>query len=125
MLEKRKMAGCGFGRMPENKRRIMIFLEGNNTLRCVFSGRLDGTICSDIEGELRQRVADFVQGKEQPQLIFDLADVEYISSAFLRLCLVHCKMVGKSGFWLARISGDVYKVFHISGFTEFMQVVDS
>ncbi|MDR3234843.1 MAG: STAS domain-containing protein [Planctomycetaceae bacterium] len=100
----------------------MKFTETGNTLQCTFSGRLDGEVCAELERPLRQRINGFLQKSQEARLVFDLAGVEYVSSAFLRLCLIHCKLTGKTGFTIVRPSDNVYKVFRISGFTEIMQV---
>jgi len=102
--------------------RFMHFLETDNTLNCVFSDRLDGYACPEIERELSLRVANFKKGRQDAQLVFDLTDVIYISSAFLRICLIYCKTFGKHHFSVANVSEDIHKVFHISGFIEIMHV---
>jgi len=102
----------------------MHFVEIDNTLNCLFSDRLDGYICSEIERELSHRVADFKKGRKGKdiQIVFDLAEAVFISSAFLRICLIYCKMFGEQRFSVANVSDDIYKVFHISGFVEIMHV---
>jgi anti-anti-sigma factor len=100
----------------------MIFLESGNTLHCFFSGRLDGSVCSVIEPALHERVTGFIKNRETIGVVFDLSDVVYVSSAFLRICLIHCKLVGKNNFFVNHTSEDIHKVFHISGFAEIMHV---
>ncbi|MDR3182465.1 MAG: STAS domain-containing protein [Planctomycetaceae bacterium] len=108
----------------------MKFTETGNTLLCNFTGRLDGEVCAEIERPLKSRINEFFtkqqhQDNQKAQLVFDLNGVDYISSAFLRLCLIHCKLAGKTSFTVARTSNNVYNVFRISGFTEIMQVDDA
>lgn len=100
----------------------MDFSENGDTLCCFFSGRLDGSVCSEIEPGLLCRVDNFKQNRPGIALVFDLAEVDYISSAFLRLCLIHCKSVGKNYFSVVNTSEEIHKVFHISGFSEIMNV---
>lgn len=102
--------------------RRMEFLESGGALRCLFTGRLDGTVCSEIEPDLYRRIAEFRRENAVAELIFDLAGVNYISSAFLRICLIHCKSIGKSRFSVVGTSEEIHKVFHISGFSEIMRV---
>jgi len=100
----------------------MTFTEIGNTLHCSFSDKLDGHICSTIEQGLACRIDEFKNHCQDAQIIFDLAGVVFISSAFLRLCLIQFKTFGKSRFFITNVSEDVYKVFHVSGFVEIMNV---
>ena len=101
---------------------IMDFSENNDTLYCLFSGRLDWTVCSEIERDLLQRVTSFKSNHGNVKLTFDLADVVYVSSAFLRICLICCKTIGKNCFSITNTSEDIHNVFRISGFAEIMNV---
>ena len=101
----------------------MNFLEIDDTLFCLFSGRLDGYVCSEIENDLLCQVNDFKKNRKSVRLTFDLADVVFISSAFLRICLICCKIIDKNGFAITNVSEETYNVFHISGFVEIMNVV--
>lgn len=101
----------------------MIFEEEEDTLRCVFSGDLDSQLCGDLEAPLSDKVAGFMKNRDVTYLIFDLTDVRYICSAFLRLCLFHCKAVGSRNFRIENPSSEVNRVFQIAGFTEIMNIV--
>jgi len=98
----------------------MNFAESDNTLRCVFSGKLDTLTCSNIENMLYERIAGFLRDRDVASLVFDLADVHYVSSAFLRLCLCHFKSAGSKNFRIENPSPNVRQVFQVSGFTEIM-----
>ena len=103
----------------------MDFLEIDNSLICLFSGRLDGSVCSEIEHDLLRHVSDFKQyrtDKEGIYLNFDLTDVVYVSSPFLRICLMCFKTFGKDCFSVTNVSEEIHKVFHISGFADIMNV---
>lgn len=101
----------------------MHFSEVGNTLNCSFSGRLDGGLCSEIEHDLLHRVSDFKKGHEDVRLNFDLAGVVFISSPFLRLCLICLRTLGKESFFITNASDDIHQVFRISGFTDIMHVL--
>lgn len=100
----------------------MIFSEIDNTLHCSFSERLDGNVCSGLERELLHRATEFKNSREAAQIVFDLHGVPFISSVFLRLCLIHLKSFGKERFAVTSVSEEIYKVFYVSGFTEIMNV---
>jgi len=100
----------------------MEFLEVDNALHCSFLGRLDGHVCSEIEQPLLKRVSDFKNHRASVRLTFDLANVVYISSAFLRICLICCRTFGKDSFSITNVSDEIHNVFRISGFSEIMDV---
>ena len=99
-----------------------VFQEIDGMLNCVFSGRLDEGICSEIELDLLQHVSHFKNGREDVRLNFDLAGVVFISSPFLRLCLIGFRAFGKEGFSVSNVSDDIQQVFRISGFADMMHV---
>ena len=101
---------------------IMDFTEIDNTLYCSFSKRLDGQACSLIEGELVRRIADFREHNKDGRCVFDLNKVTFVSSAFLRLCLMQFKTFGKNLFSITNVSKEMYTTFHVSGFAEMMHV---
>ena len=101
----------------------MNFSEIDNALHCSFPGRLDGLTCSNIEHELLCRVTKFKGNRTNVRLIFDLNGVVYISSLFLRICLMHFKTFGKNNFSVRNVSDEILKVFRISGFAEIMDVI--
>ncbi|MDR0706051.1 MAG: STAS domain-containing protein [Planctomycetaceae bacterium] len=101
----------------------MNFIESDNMLRCIFSGKLDTLTCSKIEETLNQRIAGFLEKQDVACLVFDLSEVDYVSSAFLRICLCHFKAAGKKNFRIENLKPDVRHVFMISGFTEIMNIV--
>ena len=100
----------------------MNFLEKDNTLHCLFSGKLDGSVCSKIEQDLLKRVSRFKECRENIKLIFDLGEVVFISSAFLRICLICYKTVGENFFHVTNTSEEIHKVFRVSGFSTIMNV---
>ncbi|MDR0611540.1 MAG: STAS domain-containing protein [Planctomycetaceae bacterium] len=100
----------------------MNFTECDNTLRCIFSGKLDTLTCSGLEETLNKRIAGFLEKQDVACLVFDLSEVDYVSSAFLRICLCHFKSAGKKNFRIENPTPDVRQVFTISGFTEIMNI---
>ena len=101
---------------------MMDFEESGNTLRCSFSGDLGADVCALLETELKDRIAGFLQGREEYEIVFDLTGTRYMASAFLRLCLFHCKLAGNKNFRIENPSDDLKKVFTIAGFTEMMNI---
>jgi anti-sigma B factor antagonist len=59
--------------------------------------------------------------KDADSLIFDLTDVEYISSSFLRLCLISSKeMKGKMS--IINVAKSVFNVFKLAGMIKILNI---
>ena len=101
----------------------MIFSEIDNTLYCTFSEQLDGSFCPVFEQELAHHIAEFKTTHKDARLVFDLDKVVFISSTFLRICLIHFKTCEQDCFTIANVPEEIYKVFYVSGFTEIMNVI--
>lgn len=78
-----------------------------------FSGRLDGTNSAAADTKLADAVS------RNPALILDLAALDYISSAGLRVLLKAAKQAqtAKQKLILAGLQPSVKQVFEISGFS--------
>jgi anti-anti-sigma factor len=89
--------------------------EGN--LICSFSGTLNSDVCLKMAGEISAKTSE-TKGK----LIFDLKQVDYIASAFLRICQKSYKDTGAERFSIINLSPSVKKVFKVTGFEKFMNI---
>lgn len=88
----------------------------NNTLLLEVEGRLD-TVTSP---ELEQKIGDLNGVKE---LIIDLKNLEYISSAGLRVILKAQKMInGKGTMIIKNVKENIMEVFNITGFSDFLTI---
>ncbi len=96
--------------------------ENGNQLCCRFEPELNSDVCANLEGTLADRIAAARQVNPDLHVVFDMTDVRYISSAFLRLCLFHCKRAGVEQFRLTHVPEDIKKVFAIAGFVEMMKI---
>ena len=86
-------------------------------LTCIFSGRIDSADCEKWEGELFDRL-----GKSFKPVIFDMNGVEYVSSAFLRICVQVSKSIGSDVFSMINVGPYVKKVLKLSGFEKHLNV---
>ena len=86
------------------------------------AGRLDGSTAEEVENKL----ATFVAAKET-QLVLNLAKLEYISSAGLRVLLGTQKKAAKQQgeMRLAGVNASVKDVLDIAGFTQFFKLFDT
>lgn len=80
-----------------------------------FSNRLDTMECVRIEGEVLQKA----QAAAQP-VVFDLAGVDFVASAFLRLCLVVQQKASGNPLTLVNVCPPIKKVFKIAGLDKFV-----
>lgn len=83
-------------------------------------GRLDGNNAGAAEAVFLGQLAE---GKGQ--FIFDFAELQYISSAGLRVILVAAKKLraSKGRMICASLTEQVFDVFEMSGFTSILEIV--
>lgn len=101
----------------------MTFELDEDQIRCIFSGKLDSRACDNISRPLNDQLTGFLKNRDAAYVVFDLKDVRYVSTVFLRLCLFHCKQVGVKNFRVEHPCGEVNRVFQIAGFTDVMTIV--
>ena len=83
----------------------------------VISGRLDTNSSPKLETELRQSVGGI------KELVFDFSEVEYISSAGLRVLLAAQKVMNRQGSMkLIGVGSEVMEVFEITGFSDILTI---
>ncbi len=81
------------------------------TLICTFSERMDTANCEQVEEELFNKVRE-----AKVPVVFNVQAVDYVASAFLRMCLRAVKEVGANNFSVINVHPNVKKVFKIAGF---------
>lgn len=87
------------------------------TLTMELVGRLDTTTAPQLESELKTSLNDVTE------LVFDLAKLEYISSAGLRVLLAAQKVMNKQGKMVVRNANEEIKgVFDITGFCDILTI---
>lgn len=86
------------------------------------TGRLDSVSSQDLQNELSRRIGD-----GDTAIVLDLKNLEYISSAGLRvLLLVGKELQTQSGqLILCALNENVREVFEVSGFISLFPVFDS
>ena len=81
------------------------------------AGRLDTTTAQMLAAEFKHSTVG------ADTLIFDLKDLEYISSAGLRVLLSAQKVMNKQGKMVVRnVNEDVMEVFDITGFIDILTI---
>ena len=93
----------------------------NTTLTVALIGRLDAVTAMDLDKELKISL-DGVK-----ELIFDLAKLDYIASAGLRILLKYQKLMDKNGneMKIKNVKVEVKEVLDMTGFSDFLNIIDS
>ena len=91
-------------------------LEGSK-LTLILEGRLDTVTAPALEAELKQSLNDVTE------LVFDFSNLEYISSAGLRVLLSSQKIMNKQGSMVIRhVNETIMEVFEVTGFIDILSI---
>lgn len=90
--------------------------EGEDAVRILLKGRIDSNNAAEIEKEIQEQLSE-AKGKD---VILDMADLDYISSAGLRVILRVRKACPK--LRIVNVRSEVYEILEMTGFTEMMTV---
>ena len=89
----------------------------NESATLIVSGRLDTQTAPELEKELDSVLADI------KELIFDFANLEYVSSAGLRVILKAQKAMNAQGSMkLTGVNDSIMEVFDITGFLDILTI---
>lgn len=90
----------------------------NGVLMLTLEGRLDTNTSPDLDKEIGTDLTADVQ-----TLILDLKDLEYISSAGLRVLLAAQKKMNKQGNMVVKNANDmIMDVFQVTGFIDILTI---
>ena len=87
-----------------------------NVCKLALRGRLDTTTAPELEAELK----DGLDGIES--LEFDLSNLEYISSAGLRVLLFAQKAMAGKTMVVKNVKPEIMEVFEITGFNDILTI---
>ena len=91
--------------------------KNGSTLTIALEGRLDTTTAPDLEKEVRTGLDGVTE------LIMDMAKLEYISSAGLRVLLAAQKLMAKQGgMKVVHVNEMVMEVFEVTGFADILTI---
>ena len=92
-------------------------MQNGTQLTIKLIGRLDTITAPALDAELKSSLNGI------DSLVFDLEQLEYVSSAGLRSLLVAQKTMGKQGeMKVIHVCEDVQEIFEITGFTEIFTI---
>ncbi len=86
-------------------------------LTAVIEGRVDTTTAPELEKSLKEDMEGCTE------LILDFKNVEYISSAGLRVLLSAQKIMSKQGeMTLINVNSDIMEIFEVTGFSDILTI---
>ena len=86
-------------------------------LTVAITGRLDTTTAPQLEAEFKQNIG----GVEK--LVLDLAALEYLSSAGLRVLLAAQKVMNKQGEMIIKnVNETINEIFEVTGFIDILTI---
>ncbi|WP_028510461.1 STAS domain-containing protein [Ruminococcus sp. NK3A76] len=89
----------------------------NETLTISVDGRLDTITSPELENE----VTSSIRGIKE--LVFDFNELDYISSAGLRVLLAAQKLMSEQGsMYITGCSEDILSIFEITGFSDILTI---
>ena len=91
--------------------------QDGTTLDVAIVGRLDTTTAPQVEEELSGKLDNITE------LVLDCTDLEYISSAGLRVFLgLHKLMTGKGSMKVTHVNDTVMEIFQVTGFDGILNI---
>lgn len=91
--------------------------KNGSKLTLTLEGRLDTTTAPQLEGELKSALEGIAD------LEFDFQDLEYLSSAGLRVLLAAQKAMNKQGNMVIRhVNETIQEVFEVTGFVDILTI---
>ena len=86
-------------------------------LTVALEGRLDTVTAPQLEAELRTSVTG------TDELVFDLAGLDYVSSAGLRVLLSAQKVMNRQGKMVIRnVKPEIMDIFEVTGFVDILDI---
>jgi len=91
--------------------------QDGSKLTVALEGRLDTNTSPQLEGELRTATDGITD------LVFDLAKLDYISSAGLRVLLAAQKVMNKQGQMVIKNANEeILEIFDVTGFADILTI---
>lgn len=97
------------------------------TLHCQFTARMDSVASAAAADHLEEKLNETLRSGQTGEetglnVIFDMEKVDYVASAFLRLCITVAKRLDKGDFAVVKCNPSVKKIFTIGGLDKIMEI---
>lgn len=90
--------------------------QNKDTLTFVVEGRIDSTTAPELEAAVKSDIG------QCSMLIFDFINLDYISSAGLRILLGAKKLMSNKGMKVINVNDTVYEIFEVTGFSYILDI---
>ncbi|MBN1338674.1 MAG: STAS domain-containing protein [Bacteroidales bacterium] len=97
----------------------------DNELICKLSGKMSADISISVLNMIQAKIDEFSTAKndmESLRIAFDLEQVDYIASSFIRICVATAKQMSPGNFRIINTSPLIKKTFKIAGLDEVLNV---
>lgn len=97
----------------------------SNELLCNLTGRMSADNAVPLTDSIQGKLNEIKAGSLDPsnvKVTFDLMNVDYIASSFIRICVATAKQVGTGKFSIINTSPMIKKTFKIAGLDEILNV---
>lgn len=107
--------------MPESQTNTLEchYDQNTNILTFIFSGHLDSARSAPLTSQVEAKMAECIPSPPQPgkpfKVVFDLKEVDFISSAFIRICMMVFAKVKAGNLILQNANPFIKKTIKISG----------
>ncbi len=81
-----------------------------------FAGCMDTARCAVVEPDLHASLV-----RPESPVVFDLSEVDFVCSAFLRLCILAYQKTGTLGFRIVNVNPQIKRVFKIAGMDRLLE----
>jgi len=92
------------------------------THRISFEGQMTSDRCREMEGQMVAEIEDLLFENPQARLAFDLGGVDFVVSAFIRICLMTARRLPKGNFTIVRCQPEVRKIFSVAGLDKLIEL---
>ena len=93
-----------------------------NIMTVSFEGRMDGIKVKEIEDNVQRELSNNSEANPNLKIVFDLEKVDYIASAFIRICVATAKGLSEGNFSITHTDPMVKKTFKIAGLENVLRV---
>ena len=101
--------------------------KSEKALTCFFAGRLDTIASFNLCDELYAKL-NTLRGTDDPavmvndKILFDMTEVNYIASSFIRICITVAKQLPRGNLTIVNCDPFLKKTFKIAGLDEILIV---
>ncbi|MDP2423363.1 MAG: STAS domain-containing protein [Bacteroidales bacterium] len=99
------------------------FKEPSGILHCNLTGRMGADVCLKLGPEIQNHIAARKSEAKDPiKVVFNLQEVDFIASGFIRICIETIKSINRENFSIVNTNPLIKRTFKIAGLDETLNV---